>query len=251
MDPTISYQRKLAAEYLDTIGCSATYLHGNPVLPVVPVQTKTGSVMIIGAYPTAKFATIGRERDVPVGDIDAPFSNQTYFDGASVRTVKAGQELAEKYLTQLGLAEADLWLTNLVKVFLFKEGHVEKYKRLVSPALESRSRFEEFAKASIPLLTEEILLANPKAVILLGEEVTKLLVDGKGPGQKFFDGKPHALKDMDPAITAFCLPHPGIVMRPARKQIVDAPPPVDWSKRLETLLPSVRSWLVEQKVLIP
>lgn len=203
--------------------------------------------MIVGAYPTAKFATIGKERDVPVGDIDAPFSNQTYFDGANVREVKAGKELSEKYLGPLGLTEKDLWLTNLVKVFLFKEGHVEKYRRLGRPVLESRTRFEEFAKSSIPLLKEEILLANPKAVILLGEEVTKILMDVKGPGKKFFDGKPHDLMLTGSAIPTFCLPHPGIVMRPPRKKAEGTPEPIHWGERLSAMLPQIWRWLDQNR----
>jgi len=237
------FQRKIAAEYLNTVGYSATYLHGNPVLPVIPVVTNPGRVMIIGAYPTARFATIGKERDVPVADIDAPFSNQTYFDGASVRRVRAAEELLKHYLEPLGLREGDLWLTNLVKVFLFKEGHAEKYLRLGRPALESRSRFEEFAKGSLELIKEEMALAQPKAVILLGEEVSKLLVEVKGPGQQLFDGKPHELKIMETTAKAFCLPHPGIVMRPKRKQKNGEPVPTDWNKKLVGLIHSIRNWI--------
>ena len=107
----------------------------------MPVVTNPGGVMIIGAYPTAKFATIDGVRDVPVADIDAPFSNQTYFDGASVRDVRAGKEMETEYLKPLGLIENQLWLTNLVKVFLFKPGHVAKYEKLSKDAEGSRMRF--------------------------------------------------------------------------------------------------------------
>ena len=45
------------------------YLYTNPVQPVVPLDLAQDNVFIIGAYPTAKFATMKGQRDVPVADI--------------------------------------------------------------------------------------------------------------------------------------------------------------------------------------
>jgi hypothetical protein len=67
------------------------YLFGNPVQPVVPLDLARKSAFIIGAYPTAKFAVIEGLRDVPVAGISGPFSNERYFDGSTIRTVKSGE----------------------------------------------------------------------------------------------------------------------------------------------------------------
>ncbi|MCB2205029.1 hypothetical protein KQI65_09795 [bacterium] len=238
--PTIqAFQKKLATGYLDQLDYHPTYLHGNPLQPVVPVQTATDGVMIIGAYPTAKFATIGRERDVPVADIDAPFSTQKYFDGAQVRDVRAGTELQEHYLNRLGLGLKDLWLTNLVKVFLFKPGHVAKYKALGKKVEESRSKFASFAEKSHPLLKIELEVARPKAVILLGEEVTKLLCGvGSTAAKQMFDGHPREIDIEGTKQTVFCLPHPGIVMRASSKQ--KSGRKNKWAAVLAELLPGMK-----------
>jgi hypothetical protein len=108
-------------------------------------------VCIVGAYPSARFATIGRERDVPVGDNCGPFSIECYFDGSRVRTVNSGKELEDEYLAPLGLRRQDCWITDLVRVFLFKQGHVDKYRRLGCrwPAAETRRGFEEYARERI------------------------------------------------------------------------------------------------------
>ncbi len=49
-------------------------------------------------------------------------------------------------------------MTDLVKVFLFKEGHREKYARLgtVPPAGYERERFEDFAARSLPWVEKEL-----------------------------------------------------------------------------------------------
>ena len=202
----------------------------------MPVVTNPGGVMIVGAYPTAKFATVNGVRDVPVADIDAPFSNQTYFDGASVRNVRAGKELETEYLKPLGLIENQLWLTNLVKVFLFKSGHTAKYQKLGNEAEESRRRFREFAEneQAQAIFQEELTIANPSAVILLGEEVTKIICRvGSARAKQMFDGIPRDIEIAGRVQKVFCLPHPGIVMRPGN----------NWGAHLRQVLPGMRKHL--------
>jgi len=77
--------------------------------PAVPLDVAQDGVFIIGAYPTAKFATINRERDVPTRDINGPFSDEQYFDGSRIRPVKSGQELEQAYLEPLGLRREQCW----------------------------------------------------------------------------------------------------------------------------------------------
>lgn len=243
MDPILAFQQQLETEYLGTIEYHVSYIDGTPLRPVIPKVTNTGGIMIVGAYPTAKFATIDGIQNIPVGDIEVPFSTETYSDGGKERDVRAGVELREKYLERLGLTESDLWITNLVKVFLFKPGHVLKYKHFDVKIQETRSRFKSIAEHSLVFLETEISLAQPKAFILLGEEVSKFLVEVKGPGQRLFDGKLHELKGINTTAKAFCLPHPGIVMRPKRKKEPGKPAPTDWNKKLEVLLPEIKKWI--------
>ncbi|MBN2075587.1 MAG: hypothetical protein JW762_08565, partial [Dehalococcoidales bacterium] len=87
------------------------YYYGNPVQPVVPLDITPQSVFIIGAYPSARFATIQSERDVPVADNCGPFSTERYFDGQRIRTVNSGFELEESYLNPLGLKRSQCWIT--------------------------------------------------------------------------------------------------------------------------------------------
>jgi uracil-DNA glycosylase len=240
----LAFCRDLHKSYSADLNCTQTYLHGNPVLPLPPLVANPGGVMVIGAYPTAKFATIGAGRDVPVSDIDAPFSNQTYFDGANVRDVRAGAELLEHYIKPLGLTEQQLWLTNLVKIFLFKPGHVAKYKDLSKEIPETRSRFNSFAEYTLKKwLPEEIAICSPKAVLLLGEEVCSVIT-GEPVGkrvQQLFDGQPHSVKIGEHEVVAFCLPHPGIVMRQHDAELI--PERINWAVKLQELLPEIRTWL--------
>jgi len=241
--PTVaSFQKKLAREYLQTLGYKPKYLYGNPLQPVVPVHTKEDGIMIIGAYPTAKFAFVDGQRDVPIADIDAPFSDQRYFDGSRVRDVRAGAELQKAYLEPLGLEPEDLWLTNLVKVFLFKPGHVAKYEALGKKAVESRSKFASFAEKSLPLMKTELEVARPRVVILLGEEVTKLLCGVSATAAKqMFDGHSREIEIAGTKRIVFCLPHPGIVMR--AQAVEEVIRNNKWAAVLAELLPGMKKRL--------
>jgi hypothetical protein len=173
------FQKRLFATYKNDLSLPLRYqyIYGNPVRPIVPLDTSQGGVCIIGAYPSARFATIGSERDVPVGDNCGPFSTECYFDGSRVRTVDSGKELEQAYLTPLGLRRSQCWITDLVRVFLFKKGHVAKYRRLGCkwPEQETRSEFEEYAAQGMHWLAEELALARPCLVITLGAEVAGIL----------------------------------------------------------------------------
>jgi hypothetical protein len=106
--------------------------------------------MILGTYPSAKFHTINNITDVPVADNDSPFSHESYFDGSRVRIIPSGKELNEVILRKIGVDRSDCWITDLVKLFLFKEGHVEGYIKLGKTDIEeNRSKFEKYAKKSL------------------------------------------------------------------------------------------------------
>lgn len=148
------YQKECFAKYKEDIKYPAdyTFLYGNPLNVLVPIETTLNKVMIVGAYPSAKFFTVRANdgtlvTDTPVADNDSPFSNEQYFDGSRVRTIPSGKELNEVILERLGIDRSDCWITDLVKVFLFKPGHVERYKKLgKQDIIENRTKFKVYAK---------------------------------------------------------------------------------------------------------
>ncbi len=158
--------KAMYAEYAVSVGLSPDprYLHGTPLRPVVPLDVATGGVFILGAYPSARFAVVDRVTDVPVADNLGPFENERWFDGTRVREQPSARELRDCFLSPLGIEPSSCWITDLVKVFLFKAGHVERYRRLKAepPAGYVRERFSEIAKASIPWIARELELARPR-----------------------------------------------------------------------------------------
>jgi uracil-DNA glycosylase len=217
--PIAKLQREILRDYAGSVGlpAKARYYGGARLRPVVPLDTAVAGVFILGAYPSAQFETVGAENDVPVGDNLGPFEPQRYFDGRRVRTQASADELAEFYLVPLGISRSDCWVTDIVKVFLFKEGHREKYARLgaTPPARYERERFEELASRSLPWIERELELARPKLVITLGAEIAGIVRSVASPTRR------NAL--LGPGITSVRfggsefptvhLAHPGIVMR--------------------------------------
>jgi uracil-DNA glycosylase len=88
---------------------------------VVPLDVGS-KVFIIGAYPSARFGVMGGKRDVPMADNLGPFEPERYFDGERVRLQNSAAELDKHYLVPLGVRREECWITDLVKVFLFKDG---------------------------------------------------------------------------------------------------------------------------------
>jgi len=219
-----SFQRRLHAKYTNDLDLPQPYqyLYGNPIHPVVPLDVAQDSVFILGAYPSAKFATIGSERDVPVGDNCGPFSTERYFDGSRVRTVSSGKELEQAYLHPLGLRRDQCWITDLVRVFLFKQGHIDKYRRLGCdwPPRPTRDDFETYAERGMGWLAEELQLARPRVVITLGNEVAGLLqgVTGRKKRNALLGGDPKSMSVGGKTYPVIHLAHPGIVMRPATER---------------------------------
>lgn len=213
----IEYQKNCFQKYKSDIGYpdNFTYLFGNPINVLVPIETVKNKFMIVGAYPSAKFFTIDSIPDTPVADNDSPFSNESYFDGSRVRTIPSGKELNEVILKEIGIKRSECWITDLVKVFLFKKGHIERYVKLNKKDLfENRSKFDEYAQKSIKWLEEEIGIANPKLIILLGIEVTKNIFSiSENKAKDYLNGE-KKIKTINGIDRSFvCLPHPGILMK--------------------------------------
>ncbi len=174
-----NFQQRLYAHYKDslTLPSAYYYCHGNPIEPLVPIETPQDGVFILGAYPSARRATRGVEPDVPVNNLDHPFPVVPYFDGARVHGLTEGMILADSYLAPLGLSREQCWLTYLVKVFLFGDEHLAKYRRLGCPwpEWETRSHWVKLAQQGLEWLEEELALARPRLVITLGTEVAEVL----------------------------------------------------------------------------
>ena len=217
MDKTQTYLKHCWQNYKSDVKLpdNYNYLYGNPVKVQVPVDVATHGLMIVGAYPTAQFSTIKGISDVPVADHLFPFSNDTYFDGSRIRQVKSGEELETFFLKKLGIQRSQCWITDLVKVFLFKEGHIKRYDKLEYKGFKpNRDQFTALAKASLSYLYHEIELAQPKAILLLGEEVTTVVLNVSRPqANTLLQSEPTKLKVNGISYPVVASPHPGILMR--------------------------------------
>ncbi len=197
-----------------------TYLYGNPIKVHVPIDIATEGLMIVGAYPTAHFHTLkgidGKlVTKVPVEDHLYPFSNEMYFDGSGIDRVKSGKEIEEYFLKQLNISREKCWITDLVKVFLFKQGHIDRYNKLGYTNFKAnRDEFLKLGEKSLMYLYQEIALANPKVIICLGAEVNAVIHNKSVNEATKLISKTPILKTVNgKEIPFFACPHPGILMR--------------------------------------
>lgn len=164
------YTADVARSYMSSIRLPPNYkfLSGAAVLPLPPIQVRHGKVFVLGAYPSAVFQSI-RKRRVPVENLKMPFDATAYPGGVNA----SAEELDEFYLKPLGLTRKDCWITNLVKVFLFKKEHAEQFRVLGSTqtAYATRGEYERYAKAGLAWVDRELEIAEPRLIITLGSEV--------------------------------------------------------------------------------
>lgn len=93
----LRYQQRCFSDYSRSVGIPDDYRYptGNPIRPLPPVQTAAAGLMIIGAYPSARFESrrspsSGRWRLIPIADNLQPFGREEYFDGSRVRRLESG-----------------------------------------------------------------------------------------------------------------------------------------------------------------
>lgn len=209
------YQKKCSKEYMKSINFpeESSYLYGNPVRTVVPIETAIGKIMIIGPQPAAKVFFEKNIPDVPLQDATAPFSIEPYYDGNRVRSSYTGQELNEIILETLEIPRERCWLTTLVKVFLFDEDHVKKYRRLGKDIEATRSKYNDYAQKSLSWIRDEIEISNPKAVILLGQEViSNILLISEEEAKELITGEVVKKKIIWKNSDFICLPPPGVIL---------------------------------------
>lgn len=241
--PTASaIQAAIWGNYSESLGLdrSARYISGAPLRPVVPLDTAVGGVFVLGAYPSARFETVGNVSDVPVADNLGPFENERWFDGKRVRVQPSARELDDYFLTPLGISRSECWVTDLVKVFLFKEGHRERYAKLgaSSPSGYERERFEELALRSLPWIYKELSIAKPRLVITLGAEVANAVrgTSSKRGSSEHLVPKVQTVRWDDQEIATIHCAHPGILMRPS--------PANSWPTRhRDTFVPAIAGHL--------
>lgn len=212
---THQYQKKCYKEYIDSIKFPQehSYLFGNPVDTVIPIETAIGKIMVIGPQPAAKVYFVNDIPDVPLYDVTAPFSIEPYFDGSRVRSSFTGQELSDVILETLEVPREHCWLTTLVKVFLFDQDHVKKYHRLGKEIKENKSKYMDYANKSLKWLRQEIEIANPYAILLLGPEViSSILLVSEKEAFEYMTGKVIEKKIIWKNSNFICLPPPGVIL---------------------------------------
>ena len=72
-NPILTYQQRCHRQYNASVDLPPVYTYpdGNPIRPLPPVKTATGDLMIVGAYPSARFegrpsvSNPGRTRLIP------------------------------------------------------------------------------------------------------------------------------------------------------------------------------------------
>ena len=204
-----SLHAQLTANYLPSLGIVSPveFVGGKAIAPVPPKHCATGKIMILGAYPTAAYERIDRHI-VPVGNIAEPFDPMT----------DSGKELDSQYLEPLGIRRDDCWITNLLKVFLFKEEHQRGDE---GRDFLKREDFERLASLenNLDWLEAELRLALPKVIITLGREVAGILRGVRGDRERNDQLKGEIQNDTFRGVEFkwIHLPHPGIVMRKGSK----------------------------------
>lgn len=80
----------------------------------------------------------------------------------------------------LGLEPTDCWITDLVKVFLYKKEHFDSCKAVVPDFKVQvlRDRFWDLGNKSLKWIRDDIQLCKPKVIVTLGLEVAQV-VSGK------------------------------------------------------------------------
>ncbi len=219
----LRYQQQCFREYAASVGLPIpyTYIDGNPIRPLPPMQTAMGRLMIVGAYPSARFEArplangSARSRLVPVADNLHPFAQEEYFDGVRPRRLESGHQIRQHLLGPLGVALADCWVTDLVKVFLYKPDHLDSCQA-VQPSFSPpilRGSFAELAERSLSWLRRECDLCRPKLVVTLGEEVARAI---SGEGSAKADdllNRPIAAAERIGGWPTLHLPHPDACRR--------------------------------------
>lgn len=118
---------------------------------------------------------------VPVGDVFAPMQDANYFDGYKVRNVAAGVFFHDQYLGAVGVQyERQVWLTNMIKCFLFHESMAASYQALGWTDVQVQQSYSELlpvAKVCSQWVDQEVVLCDPQLVLTVGKPPCTMLHD--------------------------------------------------------------------------
>lgn len=217
----LKFQKECFANYIDDIRINVPaipkpyiYPDGNPIRPVVPTKTFQNSIMLVGAFPSARFEN-RKGLLIPTGDNLSPFGYEEYFDGVKVRTQASRDSLNEKYFSQLGIDADKIWITDIVKVYLYPEKHIKNCK-VIAPEIkfvDTHKLFSRIANASMKWMKKEIQVCNPKLIITLGEVTARTISgDKKTSSEILLNGVIRQIK-LDTTYKIAHLGHPEIRRR--------------------------------------
>lgn len=153
---------------------------GNPIRPVIPTKTSINGIMLIGAFPSARFEVVDKML-IPCANNLSPFGEEEYFDGMQVRVQESRRSLNENYFTKLKINPDKIWITDIVKVYLYPDKHIKNCMK-VNPTINYVNTHKDFSKiadASMKYLFEEIIICSPKLIITLGEVPARVLTRDK------------------------------------------------------------------------
>jgi len=182
----LEFQKRCYNEYLidlkkiSLVPEQYVFPFGNPIHPVIPTKTEINGIMLIGAFPSARFEVVDRML-IPSANNLSPFGEEEYFDGMQVRVQESRRSLNENYFSKLNINPDKIWLTDIVKIYLFPEKHIKNCIK-INPSIRyvnTHKDFNKLALASMKWLVEEIILCSPKLIITLGEIPARVLTGDK------------------------------------------------------------------------
>jgi len=189
---------------------------GNPVLPVLPTNLVKNSIILIGAFPSARF----ERRDgklIPIANNLSPFGVEEYFDGREIRIQASRQFLDEHYFPKLNMNPTKVWITDLVKIYLFPEKHIKNCNLFSqNKFVNTHKMFKIIAesKANMKWMLYEIRLCNPKLIITLGEIPARVIRnDSKSKNKELLNGSINKINIDDSNYLIASLAHPEIRRR--------------------------------------
>ena len=224
----LDFNRRCCSKYIDEVAkdikgfpVAQKYLFpdGNIVRPVMSVSTAECDIMLIGAFPSARFE-MRNNHLIPVANNLSPFSQETYFDGRMIRKQASREILDNHYFPALHFNPEDIWITDLVKVYLFPKDHIENCRSVNNKIdyVNTHTMFERIAASEVTWKwkSEEIELCNPKVIITLGEVCARILSgDIVTPAKELLDGSIRPFSKYNSTIKIAHLGHPEIFRRNA------------------------------------
>lgn len=241
----LEFQKRCYSEYIldlqkeGLIPEKYLFPFGNPIRTIVPTKTKTNGIMVIGAFPSARFENVDNVL-IPAANNLSPFGEEEYFDGKNIRVQESRKSLDKNYFSKLNINPNNIWLTDIVKVYLFPEKHIKNCKKVNDNIqyVNTHQKFKAIAKKSKIWIEEEISICNPKLIITLGEITARILSgDNKSQNVHLLNGYVNQIQVDGKIYNTAYLPHPEIFR--INK---------DWKLRTEKALNSIKKFIIKSGI---